>query len=651
MAHLASSFTSFETFLQQADSFWKVEFDALNSSGVSGTAVLAIDTDEVTGTSYLNVAISASGLTPSQTHVQHIHGLFDGDGNPINSVAPTIADDADLDGMVEVLEGVGKYGDVLLPLSSDGVMPMADSLGRVAFIQSYDLGDDSNFFSPVTSTDYTSADIMPLDLREIVLHGLQIPDGIGAGTGGEADGGPNGYIPILPAAAGDIEVSTQAEALAILAGQQAAATDMLTLTPGDDKFDAGLGADMVDGLGGDDTITGGAENDTVLGGTGADILEGNDGDDELDAGQMDMNVVNAADAGASGGLSLAQYDSGIAGGAGNDVIMGGAGDEILTGDDDSRTAEATGSVFDSMADGMDTIFGGAGNDEIHTGSWSDSDQGLPNAQTGVMADVAYGGSGNDILRGAGGGDMLFGDMGADNIGGGGGDDMIYGDGMFGGDITAITGQVYRMYQTAFDRSPDRPGLEGWVTGLGTGATDLGKVATGFSNAPEFQALYGGGTNEAFVQALYQNTLNRGGEPAGVAFWTGKLDAGASRAEVLVGFSESNELKTSSAPDLEAWVAMQGTNDVLAGNGGSNTLSGGYLSDTFVFGTDAGSSHAVTDLESWDMLDFSAFGFADANAAIDQMSQQGSDVVFANQDVTVTLQDTLLTDVSGDMILV
>lgn len=649
MAHLGSNYTSFETFLQGAESFWTVDLGALNSSGVNATAVLAMNT-EADGTQYLNVAISATGMTPSQTHVQHIHGLFDMAGNPIDSVAPTIADDADSDGMVEVLEGVAKYGDVLLPLSSGGMMPMADESGRLTFIQNYDLGDAGNFGSPVTGADYTADDIMPLDLREIVLHGVEIPDGIGDGTGGEVDGGTNGFIPILPAAAGGIEVATQAEALAVLAGQRAIASDTVTLTPGDDSFDAGLGDDMVDGLAGNDTITGGGDNDMLQGGFGADILEGNGGNDRIDAGQADVNVANAADAGASGGLTLAQYDSGIAGGAGNDMIMGGAGDEILTGDDDSRTAAVTGSTFDASADGMDTIMGGAGNDEIHTGSWSDGDQGLPNAQTGMMNDVAYGGSGDDILRGAGGDDVLFGNTGADNIGGGGGDDRIFGDGAFVGDIEEITGQLFRLYRTAFDRDPDGGGFEAWTTRFGTGLTDLDKASNGFSNSAEFQAVYGGGTNENFVRALYQNALNREADDRGLAGWTAQLDNGATRADVLLGFSESTELRVSSADDVSAWVGAQGTNDVLAGNGGDNILSGGYLSDTFVFGTDAGSSHTVTDLESWDMLDFTAFGYADSDAAVAQMTQQGDDVVFADQDVSLTLQDTQLGDV-GDMVLV
>ena len=387
MAHLGSSYTSFETFLGQADAFWTVDLGALNSSGVNASAVLAMNT-ETDGTQYLNVAISATGMTPNQVHAQHVHGLFDGEMTPIDYTSPTIANDMDADGMVEVLEGVASYGDVLLPLTSGGAMPTANANGTVSFIANYDLGDDSNFFSPVTMTDYTAADIMPLALREIVLHGLDIPDGIGEGTGGEADGGTNGYLGILPAAAGEIEVATEGLARAVLGVQRLTASDNVVLTEGPDNYDGGLGDDMIDGAGGDDVLPGGVDNDTIMGGTGADVIDGNSGDDALYAGTMDMNVANAADAGASGGLSLAEYDSGIAGGAGNDLVQGGNGDEILTGDDDSRISEATGVMFDGSADGSDTIFGGAGNDEIHTGSWTDSDQGLPNAQTGMMNDTA-----------------------------------------------------------------------------------------------------------------------------------------------------------------------------------------------------------------------------------------------------------------------
>lgn len=159
--------------------------------------------------------------------------------------------------MVEVLEGFSSYGDILLPLSSEDIMPMADATGRISFIANYGLGDDGNFFSPISMTNYTAADIMPLFLRQVVMHGVEIPDGIGAGTDGEADGGVNGYLPVLPAASGEIEVATRAEAKALLSNHRATASDTVFLTNGPDVFDGGLGDDMIFGLGGNDVITGG----------------------------------------------------------------------------------------------------------------------------------------------------------------------------------------------------------------------------------------------------------------------------------------------------------------------------------------------------------------------------------------------------------
>ena len=38
--------------------------------------------------------------------------------------------------------------------------------------------------------------------------------------------------------------------------------------------------------------------------------------------------------------------------------------------------------------------------------------------------------------------------------------------------------------------------------------------------------------------LYQNVLGRAPDAAGLNFWTGAMRAGQSRADVLLGFSES-----------------------------------------------------------------------------------------------------------------
>ncbi len=46
-------------------------------------------------------------------------------------------------------------------------------------------------------------DIVPLEAKEIVLHGLSVAEGSGRGTGGEVDG-TGGYKAILPVASGEL---------------------------------------------------------------------------------------------------------------------------------------------------------------------------------------------------------------------------------------------------------------------------------------------------------------------------------------------------------------------------------------------------------------------------------------------------------------
>jgi hypothetical protein len=66
-------------------------------------------------------------------------------------------------------------------------------------------------------------------------------------------------------------------------------------------------------------------------------------------------------------------------------------------------------------------------------------------------------------------------------------------------------------------------------------TDKTAFFQGIVDSSEFQAKYGGLSNSAFVDTLYQNS-NTGENAAGAAFWTGLLDTGTSKAAVLNGFS-------------------------------------------------------------------------------------------------------------------
>ncbi|TQK10604.1 DUF4214 domain-containing protein [Herbaspirillum sp. SJZ107] len=115
----------------------------------------------------------------------------------------------------------------------------------------------------------------------------------------------------------------------------------------------------------------------------------------------------------------------------------------------------------------------------------------------------------------------------------------FGDGMVALDIDGTAGQAYRLYQAAFDRTPDKVGLGFWIDVLDHGAP-LQDAARDFVGSQEFKDLYGANLSDAqFVDALYQNVLHRPAEGAGFDFWMSSLQI-VSRAEVLVNFSESAE---------------------------------------------------------------------------------------------------------------
>ena len=104
----------------------------------------------------------------------------------------------------------------------------------------------------------------------------------------------------------------------------------------------------------------------------------------------------------------------------------------------------------------------------------------------------------------------------------------------------IAGSAYRIYKAAFDRTPDAGGLGFWINAMDDGAS-LTSVAAGFINSPEFQLLYGANvTDRDFVTKVYTNVLDRNPDQGGYDFWLGAMGRGASRADILASFSESDE---------------------------------------------------------------------------------------------------------------
>ncbi len=133
-------------------------------------------------------------------------------------------------------------------------------------------------------------------------------------------------------------------------------------------------------------------------------------------------------------------------------------------------------------------------------------------------------------------------------------EVRFADGRLVFDADDPAAQVVRLYEAALDRLPEQGGLNAWIHAVQHGQP-LSKIAAGFLGSTEFQSRFGAMHDSgAFVDQLYVNVLGRVGEAEGRAFWVGLLDRGAaSRADVLVGFSESAENKAGTAALVQSGI--------------------------------------------------------------------------------------------------
>ena len=119
--------------------------------------------------------------------------------------------------------------------------------------------------------------------------------------------------------------------------------------------------------------------------------------------------------------------------------------------------------------------------------------------------------------------------------------VIFGDNGTAYDTDGAAGQAFRLYQAAFDRTPDDFGIGFWISQLDKGISLL-DVANAFVDSAEFKDKYAKATtNAALVDQFYANILHRAPDATGQAFWTSVLDKHQTTvADVLVHFSESPE---------------------------------------------------------------------------------------------------------------
>jgi len=279
-------------------------------------------------------------------------------------------------------------------------------------------------------------------------------------------------------------------------------------------------------------------------------------------------------------------------------VIGGLGNVIdSTGGVVTTVGDVLTGLVDGVGDIIETVIGtgpGPGPNPPNNPGTSTGSAGVQIFHT-VNGDVLIGTNGNDTMTGASGNDHFYGLGGNDTIDGSFGYDAVfmqgtraqYTAGLANGvltlvdsvsgrdgtdtisnveriaftdstvafDINGDAGQAYRLYQAALNRTPDQHGLSYWVSQLDDGVSLL-NVANSFVVSNEFRQTFGSNlSNQAYVTALYTNVLGRNADTSGSAYWVAQLNAGQSRAQILLDFSESPENHAHVDPTLANGILL------------------------------------------------------------------------------------------------
>ena len=306
----------------------------------------------------------------------------------------------------------------------------------------------------------------------------------------------------------------------------------------------------------DDTPTDGSDGTPTDGSDGTPT----DGSDDTPTGGSDDTPTDGSDdAPDEGSLTGTEQSDVISGGAGDDTIAAGAGNDTVDGGDGNDIIRG--------GDGSDVLFGGSGDDIVFGGDTradtSDGDvagfEGLSTAHT------ILGGKDYAVVIGPDGSrDKLFdisflrfddGDI-----------ELQDGSALDVGDVPFDTlnktnfntgERVALLYEAALNRDGDidLPGLNFYIDVAERDDLSNAFLAADLMTSQEFTNNFGDAnamSNQAFLEQIYLNVLDRPSDAAGQQFYLDLLDQGAiSKAEALADIAVSSENTSGSIEILES----------------------------------------------------------------------------------------------------
>jgi hypothetical protein len=139
--------------------YFKADLNPLNRSGSDGTAILHKEGGK------LDAKIYSTGMAPNLPHAQHIHGF-----KQAVSECPTLAADANSDGLINTAEGLPSYGPIQVSLTTTGDTSPASGLA----VDRFPVANSVGFVSYDRTFSVPRNVALNLGKKAIVQHGVDL---------------------------------------------------------------------------------------------------------------------------------------------------------------------------------------------------------------------------------------------------------------------------------------------------------------------------------------------------------------------------------------------------------------------------------------------------------------------------------------------